>query len=164
MIRSLSSTQVKGEDGKIRVDACVNAANVLAAWADVEEATGDLAAATQLLISSVEGYQRSLEQEEDAAVRACATIAVLSMLDRVAFFLSVHFSCHNPNIKRHRCSNAGHPLLQILDQKNNMHACAPRDVSMHVPEGMTRVRQVHRIITLRRTVGPVIHTASSSVI
>ncbi|BDA41286.1 hypothetical protein COCOBI_02-0660 [Coccomyxa sp. Obi] len=59
--------KVKAEDGKMRVDACVNAANVLAAWADVEEATGDLAAATQLLISSVEGYQRSLELEEDAA-------------------------------------------------------------------------------------------------
>ncbi|EIE25053.1 hypothetical protein COCSUDRAFT_61299 [Coccomyxa subellipsoidea C-169] len=59
--------KVKAEDGRVRVDACVNAANVLAAWADVEEATGDLAAATQLLISSVEGYQRSLEQEEDAA-------------------------------------------------------------------------------------------------
>ncbi len=61
---------MKAEDGRVRVDACVNAANVLAAWADVEEATGDLAAATQLLISSVEGYQRSLEQEEDAAVSA----------------------------------------------------------------------------------------------
>ena len=64
--------QVKGEDGRVRVDACVNAANVLAAWADVEEVTGDLAAATQLLISAVEGYQRSLEQEEDSAVGALA--------------------------------------------------------------------------------------------
>ncbi len=70
----------------MRVDACVNAANVLAAWADVEEATGDLAAATQLLISSVEGYQRSLEQEEDAAVCARHTIAILPP------FLLFHFS------------------------------------------------------------------------
>lgn len=54
----------------MRVDACVNSANVLAAWADVEQETGDLAAASQLLVSSVEGYRRALEQEEDAAVMA----------------------------------------------------------------------------------------------
>lgn len=79
--------QVKGEDGILRVDACVNAANVLAAWADVEEATGDLAAATQLLISSVEGYRRSLEQEEDAAVQThspplhiCHTYPILAFI------------------------------------------------------------------------------------
>ena len=73
---SVVSPQVIGEDGRVRVDACVNAANVLAAWADAEEATGDLAAATQLLVSSVEGYQRSLEQEEDAAVRLLAILSI----------------------------------------------------------------------------------------
>jgi len=59
---------VKTEEGQVRVDACVDSANVLAAWSGMEQMTEDLAAASQLLESSVEGYRRALEQEEDAMV------------------------------------------------------------------------------------------------
>lgn len=98
-------TQVKGEDGNMRVDACVNAANVLAAWADVEEATGDLAAAAQLLASSVEGYQRSLEQEEDAAVRTLAPLC----------HLTNSLCVYNPKNQLHRCCNPERFLMKLLE-------------------------------------------------
>ena len=101
ILYSVVSTQVIGEEGKVRVDACVNAANVLAAWADVEEATGDLAAATQLLVSSVEGYQRSLEQEEDAAVRLLAVLSISA--------------CPPP--QERKCAGAATPKYLMLDQE-----------------------------------------------
>ena len=56
------------EDGRVRVDACVNHANTLAAWAGAEAAQGRLGKGTDLLAAAVEGYRRALEQEEDAAV------------------------------------------------------------------------------------------------
>jgi hypothetical protein len=52
----------------MRVDACVNASNALAAWAEVEQAEGDVQKALQLLTSAVEGYNKALQLEEDAAV------------------------------------------------------------------------------------------------
>jgi hypothetical protein len=65
-------SQVKSpDDGRVRVDACVNLANTLASWAAVESAQ-DLGSgrASELLVAAVEGYQRALELEEDAAVCA----------------------------------------------------------------------------------------------
>ena len=53
----------------MRADACVNASNALAAWAEVEQAEGELPKAAELLNAAVEGYERALRQEEDAAVR-----------------------------------------------------------------------------------------------
>ena len=56
------------EDGRVRVDACVNAANTLSAWAGVEALRGRPGKGSGLLSAAVEGYRRALEQEEDAAV------------------------------------------------------------------------------------------------
>ena len=56
------------EDGRVRVDACVNYANTLSSWAAVETARGEPGKASQLLIAAEEGCRRALEQEEDAAV------------------------------------------------------------------------------------------------
>jgi hypothetical protein len=50
------------------VDACVNAANTLASWAELEQGDGVAGRAGELLTAAVEGYQRALQQEEDAAV------------------------------------------------------------------------------------------------
>lgn len=73
-------SQVKSHDGRVRVDACVNFANTLASWADVESVQ-DMGSgrASELLVAAVEGYKRALEQEEDAAVSALQYI--LSMQD-----------------------------------------------------------------------------------
>lgn len=67
-------SQVKSHDGRVRVDACVNSANTLASWASVDSAQ-DIGSgrASELLLAAVEGYQRALEQEEDAAVSAKLT-------------------------------------------------------------------------------------------
>lgn len=62
-------TQVTSpEDGRVRVDACVNRANTLSAWAGAEAAWGRPSKGSDLLAAAVEGYRGALEQEEDAAV------------------------------------------------------------------------------------------------
>ena len=61
-------SQVRTPEGQVRVDACVNAANTLAAWAELEQGDGQPGRAGELLSTAVEGYQRALGQEEDAAV------------------------------------------------------------------------------------------------
>ena len=70
-----AAAQVRACDGQLRVDACVNAANALAAWAEVEQAEGGLQKAVELLNAAVEGYEPALQQEEDAAVRAGLSLA-----------------------------------------------------------------------------------------
>ena len=56
------------EGGRVRVDACVNRANTLSAWASAEAARGRADKGAELLAAAVEGYRGALEQEEDAAV------------------------------------------------------------------------------------------------
>ena len=56
------------EDGRVRVDACVNRANTLSAWAGAEAARGRASKGADLLAAAVEGYREALQQEEDAAV------------------------------------------------------------------------------------------------
>ena len=56
------------EDARVRVDACVNRANTLSAWAGAEAARGRADKGAELLAAAVEGYRGPLEQEEDAAV------------------------------------------------------------------------------------------------
>ena len=59
---------ISPEDGRVRVDACVNRANTLSAWAGAEAARGRPGKGADLLAAAVEGYRGALEQEEDAAV------------------------------------------------------------------------------------------------
>lgn len=108
-LKSLETlTQVRGEDGRVRVDACVNGANTLAAWAEVEQDLGELDQASRLLVSAVEGYRRALEQEEDAAVRLLSLHLIPFLQDFFCFILAkrhnaIPLACHKSLTKLMSC-------------------------------------------------------------